>query len=80
MLVLLTISSEFTPQQRKAYDRIEREEADEETKVKAANAIKFSVKVRNYLKERPFTSEKLKAKHISIFKEAIIAQPAQSGS
>jgi hypothetical protein len=72
MVVSLTISSEFTPQERKAYDKIKRHEAEEEIKVKAANAIKFAMRVRKFLKDNPYASEKQKAKYMNSFKNAII--------
>lgn len=72
MVVSLTISSEFTPQERKAYDKIKRDEAEDEIKIKAANAIKFAMKVRKFLKDNPYASEKQKSKHMNLFKNAII--------
>lgn len=72
MVVSLTISSEFSPQERKAYENFRRDEAEEEIKVLAANTIKFAMKTRKFLKDNPYASEKQKAKHTNLFKNAII--------
>jgi hypothetical protein len=72
MVVSLTISSEFTPQERKAFDKIKKDEAQEELRVKAANAIKFALKARIYLKNNPYVSDKKKANYINRFKSAMI--------
>ena len=58
MVVSLTISSEFTTAERKSYDRIKQEEAEEELKIKAANAVKFSVRLRLFLKKNPYASDR----------------------
>ncbi|CAG9314567.1 unnamed protein product [Blepharisma stoltei] len=72
MVVSLTISSEFTPQERKAYDKIKRDESEEDIKVKAINAIKCAIKLRIFLKKNPYASEKQKARLTNKFKNALI--------
>lgn len=72
MVLSLTISSEFTPQESKSFNQIKKNEAEEEVKVKAANAIKFGIKLKIFLKKNPHASEKLKSKVINKFKNCLI--------
>ena len=72
MVVSLTLSSEFTPQQRQAFDRIKRDEQEKELRTKASNAIKNAIGVRIFLKKNPHASERSKAIKLNKFKNAII--------
>ena len=73
IVVSLTISSEFTGVERKSYDRIKSEEAQEDLFNKAANAVKFAVRLRLFLKKNPYASDRKKATHMNNFKQAMIA-------
>ena len=73
IVVSLTISSEFTSAERKSYDRIKQEEAEEELLSKAANAVKHAIRLRMFLKKNPYSSERKKAGFMNKFKGAMIA-------
>ena len=72
MVLSLTISSEFTPQESKAFNKIKKDEAEEEVKIKAANAIKFGIRLKIFLRKNPNASENKKSKLINKFKKALI--------
>jgi hypothetical protein len=72
MVVSLTLSSEFTPQQRQSFDRIKRDKEEHSLKEKASNAIKNAIRVRLFLKKFPFASERKKAVYMNKFKNAIV--------
>jgi hypothetical protein len=72
MVVSLTISSQFTQQERKAYDMIKRRDAEREERVKAANSIKAAIAIRIFLRKYPDASEKRKAYYMNKFKNAVI--------
>lgn len=72
MVLSLTISSEFTPQESKAFNKIKKDEAEEEVKIKAANAIKFGIRLKIFLRKNPNASENKKSKLINKFKSALI--------
>ena len=72
MVLSLTISSEFTPQESKSFNKIKKDEAEEEVKIKAANAIKFGIRLKIFLKKNPNASEKAKSKVINKFKSSLI--------
>lgn len=72
MVLSLTISSEFTPQESKSFNKIKKDEAEEEVKIKAANAIKFGIRLKIFLRKNPSASEKKKSKLINKFKSALI--------
>ena len=72
MVLSLTISSEFTPQESKSFNKIKKDEAEEEVKIKAANAIKFGIRLKIFLRKNPEASEKKKSILINKFKSALI--------
>ena len=72
MVLSLTVSSEFTPQESKSFNKIKKDEAEEEVQVKAANAIKFGIRLKIYLRKNPNASEKAKARVINKFKSSLI--------
>jgi hypothetical protein len=72
MVLSLTISSEFNPQESKSFNKIKRDEAEEEIKIKAANAIKFGIRLKIFLRKNQNASEKTKSKVINKFKSALI--------
>jgi hypothetical protein len=72
MVLSLTISSEFTPQESKSFNKIKKDEAEQEVKVKAANAIKFGIRLKIFLRKNPNASEKKKSTLINKFKSALI--------
>jgi hypothetical protein len=72
MVVSLTISSELTPQERKAYIKIKKDEAVKEIEGKAIDAIKFSLRLWIFLKQNPYATERQKAKFTNQFKTALI--------
>ena len=72
MVLSLTISTEFSPQESKSFNKIKKDEAEEEVRIKAANAIKFGMRLKIYLRKHPDASEKAKSKVINKFKGALI--------
>lgn len=72
MVLSLTISSEFTPQESKSFNKIKKDEAEEEVKIKAANAIKFGIRLKIFLRKNSEASEKSKSKVINKFKSSLI--------
>lgn len=72
MVLSLTISSELTPQERKAYDIIKKKEAKVHLEVSAANTIKSAIRLRIFLKRNPFCNEKTRAGYVNKFKNSLI--------
>ena len=72
MVLSLSISSELTPQERKAYNMIKKKEARLELEVSAINAIKSAIKLKLFIKKNPLRSEKSKAGLVNNFKNALI--------
>ena len=72
MVLSMSISSELTPQERKAYDFIKKKEAKANLEVAAINTIKSAIALRLFLKKNAFSSEKKKAGMINKFKSALI--------
>jgi hypothetical protein len=72
MVLSLTISSELTPQERKAYDIIKKKETKAKLEVAAANTIKSALKLRIFLKRNPFCTEKSRAGYVNKFKNSLI--------
>ncbi|OMJ83124.1 hypothetical protein SteCoe_16045 [Stentor coeruleus] len=72
MVLSLTISSEFTPQESKSFNKIKKDEAEQEVRVKAANAIKFGIRLKIFLRKFPKASDKKRNKVINKFKSALI--------
>lgn len=72
MVLSLTISSELTPQERKAYDIIKKKEAKHKLEICAANTIKSALKLRIFLKSNPFCTENSKAGYVNKFKNMLI--------
>ena len=75
MVVSLTISTEFTPQENKAFEILKRIYANDHAKDKAANVIKTLFQIKESLKDKNVTSRfvwtaKLK-KHLHIFKHDV---------
>jgi len=52
MVVSLTISVEFTPQEQKAYEELKKTEVYRSLKIKALNLIRFSMKLRSFPEKR----------------------------
>lgn len=52
MVVSLTISVEFTPQEQKAYDELKKGEIYSNLKTKALNLIRFAIKFKNFPDKR----------------------------
>jgi len=52
MVVSITISVEFTPQEQKAYDELKKGEIYRSLKSKALNLIRFSIKLMNFPEKR----------------------------
>lgn len=72
MVLSLTISSELTPQERKAYDIIKKNEAKHQLEISAANTIKSALKLKLFLKANPFCTDKSKAGYVNKFKNMLI--------
>lgn len=72
MVLSLTISSEFTPQESKSFNKIKKDEAEEEVKIKAANAIKFGIRLKIFLRKNPNASGRQKSRVINKFKSCLI--------
>ena len=72
MVLSLTISSELTPQERKAYDIIKKKEAKLHLEVSAANTIKSAIRLRIFLKRNPFCNDKTRAGYVNKFKNSLI--------
>ena len=72
MVLSLSISSELTPQEHKAYDIIKKKEAKVDLEIAAINTIKSAIRLRLFLRKNPLTSEKKKAGHINKFKNCLI--------
>mmetsp|Transcript_13139 Transcript_13139/g.14482 ORF Transcript_13139/g.14482 Transcript_13139/m.14482 type:complete len:461 (-) Transcript_13139:248-1630(-) len=72
MVVSLTISSEFTAQEKKAYELIKKKEDETILKKNAVNAIKAAIGLRLFLKNNRSASERMKAIKINKFKQAIL--------
>ncbi|OMJ87672.1 hypothetical protein SteCoe_10599 [Stentor coeruleus] len=72
MVLSLTISSELTPQERKAYDSIKKKEDRKNLEIAASNTIKSALRLRLFLKKNPMIADKNKAGLINKFKNALI--------
>lgn len=72
MVLSLSISSELTPQERKAYDIIKKKEAKANLEIAAINTIKSAIRLRLFLRKNILASEKSKAGMINRFKRALI--------
>eukprot|EP00347_Sterkiella_histriomuscorum_P002880 403366439 len=71
MVVSLTFSSEFTPQQRKAYDLINQELGVYENNKNAINVIQSAIKYRLFMKKNLRPNKKVQNKLLNKFKEAV---------
>lgn len=67
MVLSLTISSEFTSKERNAYDKVKKDHDHAQLRTKAANTIKWAVKLRVLLKKNS-----QKAKDVKKFKNYLI--------
>lgn len=72
MVLSLTISSELTPQERKAYDSIKKKEDRKNLEIAASNTIKSAIRLRLFLKKNPMIADKNKAGLINKFKNSLI--------
>jgi len=71
MVVSLTFSSEFTPQQRKAYDLINQELGVYENNKNAINVIQSALKYRLYMKKTLRPNKKIQNKLLNKFKQNV---------
>lgn len=71
MVVSLTFSSEFTPQQRKAYDLINQELGVYENNKNAINVIVSAIRYRLYMKKNLRPSKKTQFKLLNQLKAAV---------
>eukprot|EP00357_Protocruzia_adherens_P011713 CAMPEP_0114990140 /NCGR_PEP_ID=MMETSP0216-20121206/10613_1 /TAXON_ID=223996 /ORGANISM="Protocruzia adherens, Strain Boccale" /LENGTH=459 /DNA_ID=CAMNT_0002353247 /DNA_START=259 /DNA_END=1638 /DNA_ORIENTATION=+ len=72
MVVSLTISSEFTPQEKKAYERIKEQEDVIKLRTYAADAIGSAVRLHFFFKENKTPNNRQVAIHVNKFKRNIL--------